>query len=55
MARSAGIHVPQLSQRTSLFFEDERGVPVVVAPVSVAEFKLSTTLRISFKYGRRRE
>jgi len=55
IARSAGIQVPQLSQRTNLFFEDVRCVLAVVAVASVAEFNVSTILRISFKYGRRRE
>ena len=55
IARSAGIQVPQLSQRTNLFFEDVRSAPAVPAALSVAEFNVSTILRISFKYGRRRE
>ncbi len=38
-ARSAGIHVPQLSQRTSLFFEGTFGCDAVVVVTSTAAFK----------------
>ena len=37
-ARSAGIHVPQLSQRTSLFFEGVLGCDAVVVVTSTAAF-----------------
>jgi hypothetical protein len=43
-ARSAGIHVPQLAQRTSLFFEGVFGcgavVVVVMSTAAFSDFKI---------------
>lgn len=44
-ARSAGIQVPQLSQRISLFLDGERCVAAVAGVLSVAALSDSTTLR----------
>ena len=49
-ARSAGIHVPHLSHRTSLFFEGVRsGDDAVVTLTPVTAFSDCATLRMSLR------
>ena len=48
-ARSAGIHVPQLSQRTNLFFEGDFGREAVDVLMSVATLRELITFWMSWR------
>src|ERR1044072_6747625 len=53
-ARSAGIHVPHLSQRTNLFFEGDFCRVALGALMSVATSRQLITFSMSWREGRKR-